>query len=137
MSTVVAFDADVVIYAATPSHHWRAPIRSVIEDAATACVGSVLLLPETLAKPTRFDPGGIEVAEITSLLARVELRSLDSAVAQLSVVYGADFKLRAADAVHLATAVAAGADAFLTNNRKDFPKAIPEIEVLYPEDLSS
>ncbi|KYH45487.1 hypothetical protein AZH51_00825 [Branchiibius sp. NY16-3462-2] len=98
-------------------------------------MGSVLLLPETLAKPTRLDPGGIEVAEITSLLAQVELRSLDSAVAQLAVVYGADFKLRAADAVHLATAVAAGADAFLTNNRKDFPKTIEEIEVFYPDDL--
>jgi hypothetical protein len=37
--------------------------------------------------------------------------------------------------VHLATAVAAGADRFLTNNKSDFPKSIVEIDITYPEDL--
>lgn len=135
MPPAVALDADVLIYAATPGHPWRAAIRAVIEDDWTVCLGSVLLLPETLAKPTRLDPDGPEVAELTHLLARLELADFDAATARLSVAYGAEFGLRAADAVHLATAVASGADAFLTNNKKDFPKAIAEIEILYPEDL--
>lgn len=45
------------------------------------------------------------------------------------------YGLRAADSVHLATAIAAGADRFLTNNRTDFPKSIREIDVIYPDDL--
>ena len=47
----------------------------------------------------------------------------------------ASYGLRAADAVHLATAVGAGANRFLTNNKRDFPKSITEIDVTYPEDL--
>ena len=41
----------------------------------------------------------------------------------------------AADAAHLATAVAAGADRFITNNGRDFPAAIDEIEVTFPDAL--
>ena len=41
----------------------------------------------------------------------------------------------AADATHLATAVAAGADRFITNNQRDFPQTIEEIDVVYPADL--
>lgn len=37
--------------------------------------------------------------------------------------------------MHLATAVGAGADRFLTNNAADFPKTINEIEITYPDDL--
>jgi hypothetical protein len=38
-----------------------------------------------------------------------------------------------ADAAHLATAV--GADRFLTNNQRDFPRAITEVKVAHPADL--
>ena len=48
----------------------------------------------------------------------------------------AAYALRAVDAVHLATAVGAGADRFLTNNRSDFPKSITEIDITYPDDLA-
>jgi hypothetical protein len=37
--------------------------------------------------------------------------------------------------VHLATAVVAGADRFITNNRRDFAVSISEVDVTYPEDL--
>lgn len=47
----------------------------------------------------------------------------------------AAYGLRAADAVHLATAVGGGADRFLTNNQSDFPTSIAEIDVVYPADL--
>jgi hypothetical protein len=42
---------------------------------------------------------------------------------------------RAADAFHLATAVLAGADRFITSNRRDFGPSITEIDVLYPDAL--
>ena len=43
--------------------------------------------------------------------------------------------MHASDAVHLATAVGAGADRFITNNKRDFPRSIAEVMVTYPGDL--
>jgi predicted nucleic acid-binding protein len=45
------------------------------------------------------------------------------------------YDLKAADATHLATAVALGADRFLTNNQRDFPRTITEVGITYPIDL--
>lgn len=64
--------------------------------------------------------------------ARPAARSTAEVAAGLSATY----RLHAADAVHLATAVVAGAGRFLTNNRRDFGKSIAEIDVTSPEDLA-
>jgi predicted nucleic acid-binding protein len=87
-----------------------------------------------LTRPTR-DTSEDELAALYGLLARLDLRPVDPPVAQLAVVLGAAYNLRAADAVHLATAVNAGADRFITNNTKDFRRDIDEIDVTYPDDL--
>jgi predicted nucleic acid-binding protein len=135
-----AFDADVLIYAAVPAHALGRRVRALFpfEPTATsgvvAGVGSVLLIPELLTKPLRDGAGG-EVEALTALLARLDLRPVDEAVAELAAALGAAYRLRAADAVHLATAVAAGAERFITNNSTDFPKTITEIDVTYPADL--
>ena len=57
------------------------------------------------------------------------------ATAALATALAATYRLRAADAVHLATAVIAGADRFVTINASDFPRSIVEIDVTYPLDL--
>ena len=69
------------------------------------------------------------------MLARLDLRPVDLATAELATSLAAAYGLRAADAVHLAAAVGAGADRFITNNDKDFPEHIVEIEITYPLDL--
>ena len=69
------------------------------------------------------------------MLGRLDLRPVDEALAELATALGSAHRLRAADAVHLATAVAAGAERFITNNSSDFPKTITEIEVTYPDEL--
>ncbi len=134
-----AFDADVLIYAATARHQLGRRVRALfaggpVAGAGLAGIGSVLLLPELLTKPLRDQAEG-ELEELASLLGRLELRPVDAATAQLAVVLGAGYQLRAVDAVHLATAVVAGADRFITNNQDDFPKSITEIDVTYPVDL--
>lgn len=134
-----AFDADVLIYAATPGHPLGQPVAELFPargDAEPAGIGSVLLLPELLTRPTR-DGAADELDALYGLLGRLQLLPVDPIVAELSVVLGAAYRLRAADAVHLATAVNAGADRFVTNNVKDFGRDIDEIEVTYPEDLRS
>lgn len=135
-----AFDADVLIYAAVDGHplgtRVRAlfPVAPVSESGVVAGIGSVLLIPELLAKPLR-DNVGVELDELGGLLARLELLPVDQATARLAASLGASYGLRAPDAAHLATAVASGADRFLTNNRADFPKTIAEVEVFYPGEL--
>ena len=140
-----AFDADVLIYAAVPGHPLGRRVRALFPSGAAetddavgnvvlAGVGSVLLIPELLTKPMRERAYG-ELAALGALLGRIDLRANDLNTAELATALGATYKLRAADAVHLATAVQAGANRFLTNNAKDFPKSISEIDITYPMDL--
>jgi predicted nucleic acid-binding protein len=135
---VDAFDADVLIYAAVPRHPLGRRVielfRRVTAGSYAGC-GSVLLLPEVLGKPIR-DGDAHEVRVLSGLLARLDLRPLDRATAELATVLVGRYALRAADAAHLATAVGLGADRFITNNRRDFPLSINEIQVTYPTGLS-
>ena len=132
-----AFDADVLIYAAVPDHPLGRRVAALIASAETgtpAGTGSVLLLPEVLGKPLR-DGTAEEVRILAALLARLDLRPIDLATAELATSLSARYKLRAADAVHLATAVGVGADRFITNQR-DFPREITEVDITYPADLA-
>jgi predicted nucleic acid-binding protein len=135
-----AFDADVLIYAAVPGHSLGRRVRALFSDEPpgraepAAGIGSMLLLPELLTKPTR-QQADEEVAVLIALLARLDLRPVDEATAELAVALSAAYRLRAADAVHLATAVGVGADRFLTNNRRDFGQNITEIDITYPDEL--
>lgn len=135
MSGTTAFDADVVIYAAVRDHPIGVRVAPLFASGEVTRVGSVLLLTEVLAKPMRDDPASDETSALLGLLSRLDLRPLDDATARLALVLAVSHGLRAADAAHLATAVAAGADRFLTNNRKDFPRTIGEIDIVYPDDL--
>jgi hypothetical protein len=135
-----AFDADVLIYAGVPGHNLGRRIAAMFtsgplgdEDPPDG-VGSVLLLPEVLGKPLREGRTG-EVTTLAALLARLDLRPVDRATAELATALCRRYRLRAADATHLATAVAVGADRFITNNRRDFPTSIAEVQVTYPDGL--
>jgi predicted nucleic acid-binding protein len=132
-----AFDADVLIYAAVPGHPLGRRVAALFQPAAsgvTAGVGSLLLLPQVLGKPLR-DGAADEVRILAGLLARLDLRPLDRATAELATALASRYRLRAADATHLATAVGIGADRFITNNQRDFPAAITEIQITYPDRL--
>ncbi|MDO5502243.1 MAG: PIN domain-containing protein [Actinomycetia bacterium] len=138
MSIRTAFDADVLIYSAAPGHPHGAALADLLTERGEdgwAGIGSVLLLTEVLAKPMRENADSAEVAALVSVLSRVQLLPLDEATARLAVELAVAYGLRAADAAHLATAVAAGADRFLTNNRKDFREDIAEIDIVYPDTL--
>jgi len=133
---VDAFDADVLIYAAVPGHPLGGNVAALLasEPDRPAGVGSVLLVPELLSKPLR-DGLDDEAAVLAALLARLELRPVDLATATLATALSRSYGMRAADAVHLATAVEMGADRFITNNRKDFSTSITEVDVTYPDAL--
>ncbi len=135
-----AFDADVLIYAAAPDHKLGRRVTALFstqplsKDDPPDGAGSLLLLPEVLGKPLR-DGHTDEVRALAALLARLDLRPVDRATAELATALCRSYRLRAAAATHLATAIIVGADRFITNNRRDFPPTITEIQVTYPDDL--
>ena len=134
-----AFDADALIYAAVPGHPLGHQVAALFRPAAPATmagIGSVLLLPEVLSRPLR-DGAADEVRILAGLLARLDLRPVDRATAELATALSSRYRLKAADATHLATAVGMGADRFITSNRRDFPATITEIQVTYLADLAS
>ncbi len=60
---------------------------------------------------------------------------VDRATADLATALGSKYGLRAAAAIHLATAIGVSADRFITSNQRDFPPTISEITVMYPAAL--
>ena len=130
------FDADVLIFAAIRGHPLGRRVLALFRQETGDPVGSgsVLLLPEVLSKP-RHDGATSELRALGRLLARLDLRPVDLATAELATELAARYRLRAADATHLATAVSLGADRFLTNNQRDFARTISEVQVTYPTDL--
>jgi predicted nucleic acid-binding protein len=132
-----AFDADVVIYAAVPGHPLGRRVAALFRSPAPgtrAGTGSVLLLAEVLGRPLR-DGSADEIRILAGLLARLDLRPVDRATAELATALSRTYRLKAVDATHLATAVGMGADRFITNNRRDFGAHINEIDVTYPDTL--
>ncbi len=103
-----AFDADALIYAAVPGHPLGRRVLALFDH---------------------------ESASIEHLPRRLDHRPVDGATARLAVALGAAYRLKAGDAVHLATAVDSGADRFVTNQRRDFPPTITEINVTCPDEL--
>jgi predicted nucleic acid-binding protein len=133
---VDAFDADVLIYACVPGHPLGEPVRALFRGSGPEPVGigSTLLIPELLTKPTRTGAEQ-ELRALELLLGRLELLAVDRFTAELAVVLGAEYGLRAVDAMHLATAVNAGADRFITNNHRDFTADVDVIDIVDPESL--
>ena len=125
-----AFDSDVLIFAAN-GRPLGLSTRSLIETGGEF-FGSVVLLLEVVSKPLRLG-NATELAAVERLLGRLDLKEVDLDVAKSSATLGAKYGLKAADAIHLATAVVWGADHFHTNNRKDFGPHITEVEVVWPE----
>lgn len=128
-----AFDADVLIYAAVGDPRGREIMKLLDRDPPG--VGSVLLLPELLAHPLRHGRAA-ETRALEWILGRMDLRQVDLPTARVAAVLGSKYGLRAADAVHLATAVVSNADRFITNNSRDFPMSITDIEVTYPSTIA-
>jgi predicted nucleic acid-binding protein len=135
----LAFDTDVLIYSAAPSHplgQWITPILQNSEYDGRRS-GSVLLLPELLIKPVRILAKQEELM-LLQCLSKLELIEVTTDIAALAIDFGASYNIKTPDAIHLATAVVHNADFFITNNSKDFkPSQISEIQIIFPSDLQS
>lgn len=128
-----AFDSDVLIYTARFDD-----LGEIARQHMELCkdrIGSFVLLPEVLSKAVRNGMGA-EYSLLADLLATFDLKPVDQEIAEAATTFGAKYNLKAADSVHLATAVVWGAERFHTNNRKDFGSDISEIEVVLLDSRS-
>lgn len=124
-----AFDADIVIYASKGDPRGGRLLDAVAARANTRDpigIGSVLLLTETLA----LGDAAPHTSRLIELLATLRLIPVDAEIARVAAVLRATYRLKTPDALHLATAIVAGADRFVTGNRRDFAASIVEIPIM-------
>ena len=134
---MIAFDTDVLIYAVSHNHPLGIKIRQLLADPSLDQnrTGSLILYPELLSKPIR-EGNQTQLNILAAYLNKLTLYPMDKPIASLAAQLAASYRLKAADAIHLATAVHIGADRFITNNRRDFDEQrIVEITVQYPDSL--
>jgi len=96
------------------------PIFAELDAGTVHAVTSVLTLLEVLVKPLETGATALAADFRTAISASTSLRVLDvdRAVAERAAEIRAAHGFRAPDAIHLASAQLAGADAFVTNDER-------------------
>lgn len=136
----IAIDSNVLIYLLEGSGELADRAAALIDGIAAGQaegVMSVLALAEVCAGPARIgDLAMVEryADELTSL-EQVSVVELDAEIAVDAAVLRGQTKLLMGDAIHLATARAAGATAFVTNDRRISSR--PGVEVVYLDELGT
>jgi predicted nucleic acid-binding protein len=112
-------------------------ILDVVESNAVSVVSSVVTLTEILALPLRLNQSRYvrEYREILVHSGQFQLVEVTRPIAELGAELRANYHLRTVDALHVATAIEAGCDAFLTNDK--VLKRVTEIVVLVMDDLET
>ena len=106
-----------------------------VADEELAIVVSTIILPEILSKPLK-EPDDKLVAAYRSLFDNtqgISLRQVSSSIAYRAAKLRAQHNLKAPDALHIATAIDADCQAFLTNDLD--LRRVKEIQVLVLDDL--
>ena len=130
--------------AAPPSIKALTRIFDRLDAGTLTGVASTLVLTEVLAyaRGKSVTPGVTSVADAEAeekhgaLLAVVQLVPVSESVARLAADLRGRYGLRTPDAVHLASALEAGAQAFVTSDAADFLRASGEIRVIVPDRLT-
>ena len=110
-------------------------IFSLNEKGGISLFASTITLLEVLVKPLREGKTQLAAQYRAILLqaSHLELVETSVAVAEKAASLRAAYNLRTPDAIQLATAIEAGADFFLTNDKQ--LKAVKEIPVLTLPEL--
>jgi predicted nucleic acid-binding protein len=134
---LVALDANVLIYVLEGNEEYGARARAVVDAvdggvlaASMATIGQI----EILAGPARIGDTGVferTADEIRSL--GITLVPLTSTVAEDAAWIRGTSGAGLADAIHVASARAAGATALITNDHRI--RSRPNLDVVYLDDL--
>jgi predicted nucleic acid-binding protein len=133
----IAVDADVLIYL-LENVEPRASLSTAVIDAvddggirgsiSTVAQVEVLVGPARSADPATFERTAEQLRDLP-----LDRTHLTAAIAEDAAWIRGRDGLGLADAIHVASARAAGATAFVTNNRRI--SARPELEIYYLDDL--
>ncbi|WP_394826899.1 type II toxin-antitoxin system VapC family toxin [Pendulispora albinea] len=106
------------------------PIFTEVDAGTVKAVTSVLTLLEVLVKP--IETGATALADdfraTVTVSANLRVVDVDRAIAERAAEIRAGYGFRTPDAIHLATAQMAGADAFITNDER--LRRFPEVAVV-------
>lgn len=134
----VALDSNVLIYLLDDHPDWAEPAAALVDAIATGVLeGAIasLTLSEALVGPARADDGArFELAAATMRDLGFVVAPLDAATAEEAAWIRGRTGVSLPDAVHLACARAAGATAFVTNDRR-IP-AVAQLEIVSLADLA-
>jgi predicted nucleic acid-binding protein len=111
------------------------PFMEAIERGEVKGIASVVALTECLVKPYK-DNDAVQQYTVLALLESTNNLShipVSNAIAKRAARLRADYNLRTPDALHVATAIESGCEAFLTND-KQFER-VAEIRVITLSDI--
>lgn len=108
-------------------------IFEIVEAQAVDITSSVMTLTETLMKPLQANDQVLIDAYNELLTQNVRLIPITAAIARSAAELRARYNLRTPDALHIATAIDAGCDAFLTNDLG--LKRVNELIILVLDEL--
>lgn len=121
---------------ANPNYdQYLTPIFSAISQAKLIGITSTISITEVLVHPLRN--GNVELAlQYRNLLMNSQhliCRPVDAEIAELAASLRVKYQLRTPDALQIATAILANAEAFLTNDKN--LKRVKELKVIIMDDL--
>lgn len=112
-----------------------APLFAQIDAGTLAAVTSTIAVAEVSVMPLRMNRSDLQKQYLDLLLysANFITMSIDAALAQSGAALRAQYNIRLPDALQIAAALAAGCEAFLTNDGA--LKRVAEITVLVVSEL--
>lgn len=119
--TVLGLDTAPVIYFVEAHPQYDARVTAVFQRIASgtlAGITSIITLSEVLVQPLVHQHADL-VQEYRDLLlnsAGFQTLAIEAAVAELAAALRAEYRIRLPDALQIAAALAAGCQAFLTND---------------------
>lgn len=134
---LIFVDANVVIYAVEqiePFATLLAPLWEAVSEGVIELAGSELLWLETMVKPVKENLTEVQETFRAFLTTPdLVLHAITPSVLETAAKVRADFGIKTPDAIHLANAIRANADLFITNDRK--LKRVTALNVLVLNDL--
>jgi len=106
------------------------PLFSLVERGACSAITSALTLTELLTAPLRQGDEALadEYRRLLTTFPNLTVVPIETEVAEVAARLRGRYRIRTPDALHLATAVVTGADAFVTTDARLF--RVTEVEIV-------
>lgn len=133
-SSEIALDSNIFIRALddpSPLGKKALELLEYIKETAPRVVISVILLEEFFVKvyKQKREKDLESILDFITMGGMIQLIDINKDIALLAAKLRADFHIKAPDAIHLATAIEAGANTFITTDRK-IPRKIKSLKII-------